>query len=266
MTTRAILRILMLPLSLLTSVPALGATRHLTARGEGLGIDSPCARQISIMPDAAGHDITIDATADNQQEADQLVLTGGDAVKLFVPSHGPNSCWRPAGAPGFEPTLALAIHVPASTPLSIDESGRADYTVGDLHAPLNLDFSGMVNLHVDGVSAINIDLSGAGEVTIAHANGPLHAELSGRGTLVIGNASISAASLDLSGNGSIRIDHGDIGNIQLSDSGAANVSIGATVGNGAIDMSGVGAIKIAKVTGALAKDVSGVGSIEIGNQ
>jgi hypothetical protein len=247
-------------------MPALGASRHLVASGTGLGIDSPCARQISVMPDGTGRDVTMDATADNQQEVDQLVLTGGQSVKLFVPNRGPNSCWHPVGAPGFEPTLSLAIHVPAAFPLGIDESGRADYTVGDIQAPLSLDFSGMVNLHGDGAGAINMDLSGAGNVTIAHANGPLHADLSGRGSLVIGNASISAAALDLSGNGSIRIDHGDISNIQLSDSGAGNVSIGATVGNGAVDISGVGAIKIAKVTGALEKDVSGVGTIEIGNQ
>jgi hypothetical protein len=266
MTTRAILRLLSLPLTLLTSVPALGATRHLTASGVGLGIDSPCARQISIMPDAVGHEVTVDATADNQQEVDQLVLTGGQSVKLFVPNRGPNSCWHPAGEPGFGPTLSLAIHVPAATPLSVDESGRADYTVGDIQAPLNLDFSGMVNLRGGGVAALSLDLSGAGDVTIAHANGPLHADLSGKGSLAIGNASISAASLDLSGDGSIRIDHGDISNIQLSDSGAADVSIGATVGNGAVDISGVGAIRIAKVTGAIAKDISGAGTVVIGNQ
>jgi hypothetical protein len=266
MTTRVLLRALLLPLTLVTSAPALGATRHLTASGNGLGIDSPCARQVSIMPDATGGDITVDATADNQPEVDQLVLTGGESVKLFVPSHGPNSCWRPAGSPGFAPTLALAIHVPPSSALSIDESGKADYTVGDIHAPLNLDFSGMVNMRAEGIGALNLDLSGAGDVAIARANGPVHAELSGHGTLTIDNASISAASLDLSGNGSIRIDHGDIGNIQISDSGAADVLIGATVGNGAVDISGVGAVKIAKVTGALAKDVSGAGSIEIGNQ
>jgi hypothetical protein len=218
------------------------------------------------MPDATAHEVTVDATADNQQEVDELALTGGQSVKLFVPNRGPNSCWHSAGAPGFEPTLSLAIRVPAATPLSIDESSRADYTVGDIQAPLNLDFSGMVNLRGGDVAALSLDLSGAGDVTIAHVNGPLHAVLSGKGSLAIGNASISAASLELSGNGSIRIDHGDIGNVQLSDSGAADVSIGATVGNGAVDISGVGTIKIAKVTGAIAKDVSGAGTIEIGNQ
>jgi hypothetical protein len=263
MTTRVLI---LLPIALLTSAPALAAARHLTATGTGLGIDSPCARQISIMTDARSGEITVDAISDNQQEVDQLMLNGGQSPKLFVPNHGPNSCWRPAGAFSFTPTLSLAVHVPPSTALSIDESGRADYTVGDTHAPLNLDFSGMVNLRAGAVGAINLDLSGAGDVTIANANGPLHAELSGHGALAIDNASNIAAALDLSGNGSIRIDHGDISNIQISDSGAANVTIGATVGNGAIDISGVGKIKIAKVTGALAKDISGYGTIEVGNQ
>jgi len=265
MATRIVLRMFLLPLTLLTSAPALGATRHLAASGSGLGIDSPCARQVSVMPDAAGRDITVDATANNQQEVDQLVLTDGQSVKLFVPNRGTNSCWHPAGVPGFEPTMTLTIHAPPAAALSVDESGRADYTVGDTQAPLNLDFSGMVNLHGGNIGALNLDLSGAGDVTVARAAGPLHAEISGKGSLAIGNASVTAASFELSGSGSVRVDHGDISNIQVSDSGAADVSIGATVGNGAIDISGVGAIKIAKVTGAIAKEISGAGTVEIGN-
>jgi hypothetical protein len=248
---------------LLAAGTANAATRHLSAPATRLEIDSPCARQVVITgDDTIGAQVTVDAVADHEEETSQLVLTGGDSAKLSVPER----CWRPGFTMDFRPTLVLNIHVAPGAGIGINESGEAEYKVGDIGGPLNLDLSGAVRVQAGKVGALSLDLSGTGAVTVAQASGALQASLSGLGSLDIADGTVSAASLELSGRGSVQFRKGTIGKLTLSSSGTSNVTIGATVGDASIEVSGISNVKIAKVTGSVSKDVSGVASVVIGGE
>jgi hypothetical protein len=248
---------------LLAAGTAHAATRHLSAPATRLEIDSPCARQVVITPDAAiGAQVTVDAVADHEEETSQLVLAGGDPAKLSVPER----CWRPGLSMDFRPTLVLNIHVAPGIGLGIDEGGQAEYQVGDVGGPLNLDLSGAVHVQAGKTGALSLDLSGTGAVTVTQMSGALQASLSGLGSLDIAGGTVGAASMELSGRGSVQFDKGTIGKLTLSSSGTSNITIGATVGDASIEVSGISNVKIAKVTGTVTKDVSGVGTVSIGGE
>jgi hypothetical protein len=252
---------------LLLAQAAHAATRQLAGPATALTIDSPCARHVTVMPDlAAGAGVKIEATADYQEELDLLVLTPGQDAKLTVPDRFPSRCARPTYSVTFEPTLMLTVHVPAGLPLSIDDSGRADYQIGDIGGPLNVDLSGGAHVTAGGVAAFKLEVSGDGNVTVTRVSGPLQAEFSGHGTLDIAHATVTKASLDLSGKARVHIGDGTIATLSVEGSGVADVNIGASVGDASVEVSGVGHVAIAKVTGTLTKDISGVGSVVVGNQ
>ena len=251
----------------LTAAPAFAAARVLTAPGTMLAIDSPCARQVTVTPDApAGGGITVNATADNQEELDRLQLINHPTPKLTVPNSIANRCWRPTFSLMFKPTLVLDVHVPPSSPISIDESGEGEYAVGNINAALTLDLSGAAQVKAGNVGAFSVDISGSADVTVAQADGPVQAELSGNGSLDLAHVSANSASLELSGRGAVNVRTGSIAKLTLSASGVADVTIGATVGDATIDISGVGSVKIAKVTGSLQKDISGMASVDVGHK
>jgi hypothetical protein len=265
MTQPLIALLAALPCAILAVAPAGAATRQFTAAGKAFAVDSPCARQVTITPDGqAGAGITVNATADNQEELDRLQLTNDATPKLTVPQSFASRCWRPAFSVMFKPTLVLDIHIPPGSPLSIDESGEGDYSVGDIDAPLAADLSGAAQVKAGNVGAFGLEVSGSADVSVARADGPLQAELSGNGALDLATVTASTASLELSGRGSVKIGHGSIGKLSLSGSGVADVNIGATVGDASIDISGVGSVRIAKVTGNLQKDISGMATVDIG--
>lgn len=252
---------------LLHGEAARAAARKLSGPAASLAIEQPCAHHVNVVPDLpAGAGVKIEATADYQEELDLLVLTPGPQAKLTVPDRFPSRCARPTYSLTFDPTLMLTVHVPAGLPLSIDDSGRADYQIGDTGGPLSVELSGGAHVQAGSVGAFKLKVSGDGNITVTTVHGPLEAEFSGHGTLDVAHATVSAASVELSGKAQVHVGDGTIGKLSVQASGVADVKIGAVVGDAAVDVSGVGHVSIAKVTGTLAKDVSGVASVVVGNQ
>src|SRR5271168_5512201 len=105
-----------LPLALALSAPLAHAqSRHETMSGNSLVIETPCARTVTIQPDGAAGQITLDATAEHQEEVAQLLFTSEDSPRLTVE----HDCWKPNLSFNFHSTLLVTLHVPPGIPLNI---------------------------------------------------------------------------------------------------------------------------------------------------
>jgi hypothetical protein len=259
MTNPLLRRAALALLPLLAATAAHAQARHLETSATTLAIDSPCAREVTIQPDPTltGR-VTIDATATHPEETAQLVLDAGTAAKLHRQA---KSCWEPDRESDFESTMAMTIRIPAAMPLTIEESGGAQYTLGALHGPLTLSISGGVKLHAESAASLTIDLSGGATIGIGQLDGTAHAELSGGGTLRIDHATLQDLTLSMSGGGVFTLGDGSTARATIDLSGAASVQVGGTTGDATVDLSGVGSVHFAKVTGKLTKDVSGMGTV-----
>jgi hypothetical protein len=249
--------------ALLVGGAASAAPRHMELAGTKFAVDGSCAKQVTISPDAAlsGH-VVVDASADHPEEMAQLVLEDRhDAATL----HGPrNGCWQAGGFWGFSPTMVITVHVPTGMPISLDESGGVEYTIGAVGGPLALDLSGGVRLQAEHATTLAIDVSGGAEITVDRVEGALTGDLSGGSNITLHHATVSAMTLDLSGGGDFTIGDGHIGALKLDVSGGGQIQIGASVGDAHVDVSGAGQVNIAHVTGTLSKDVSGAGEVNVG--
>lgn len=264
MTHRAPLASLLTAICLVAGAAgAHAADRTATQSGNGLSVDTPCARHVTISPDPGLHgQVTITATADHAEELDRLVFETNGTARI---STGHQSCWQPGVFSNFSPTLEITVRVPANFPIAVDESGAGRYAIGPVGGKLSLDLSGAAQVQADQAEALSIDLSGAGTVDVAHTSGPARIDISGHGKITIADAAIPALSLDISGAGAFSIAHGQVGTASLNDSGVGAIRLDAVVGTASVDVSGAGTVHLAKLTGALHKDVSGIGTVTVGD-
>jgi hypothetical protein len=247
---------------LLAAGAAQAAPRTLEATGASLAIDSPCAKSVTVEPDASlsGRAVAV-ATAEHQEELDQLRFDNGPTAKL----HGPQvSCWRPDEESSWQPTLSIAVRVPPGFAVAVDEAGGAQYQLGDIGGQLTLDVSGGVVLKAVRAKEVSIDVSGGGEITIGTVTGDMKTEISGGGTVVVSQGTLQALDLDISGGGGFTLGGGSAARLTVDMSGGGAARVNGTVGDAALDISGAGTVHITKVTGSITKDVSGSGSVDIG--
>jgi hypothetical protein len=237
-------------------------SRHLEATGTSLTISGSCAREVTIEPDAglSGRAV-VDAVAEHPEETAQLVFESGNTAKLRITGE---ECWRPGGAWTGSPTMKIAVRVPPSFGIAIDEGGGVRYRVGAVGGPLSLDLSGGVILTAVKATALDADISGGGEATVTTVDGPAKASISGGGTITVTHGQISGLHLDISGGGGFSLGDGAVSALALDMSGGGQAHIGATVGTAALDVSGGGTVEIAKVTGPVTKDVDESATVDIG--
>ena len=239
---------------------ARAATHSETLAGDGLVIDSPCARSVRVMPDAGLHgQFLVEASADDQEEIDHLAFDSQGSARVRT---RPGECWQ--RTPGAPPTLVLSVRVPASSKLTIDEAGTGRYEVGVVGGPLSLDLSGAASITDEATAALQVNISGAGTVHVGRAEGPAHFDVSGHGQVTVAQAAMPSLSVDLSGAGHLGVAAGHVGNVSVQSSGAGSVDIGADADDASVDLSGFGSVHFGKVAGQLRKDVSGFGSVTVG--
>jgi len=99
-------------LIVLSGVPVRAAEKSWSVRGwEALEIDTTCARTVDIQPGGGKTLIRVAASADHQEEIDNLRIGGKDDSRAIIAArHG--KCW------GGEPTLTLRIEVPPGMPVT----------------------------------------------------------------------------------------------------------------------------------------------------
>ncbi len=251
-----------LPVLLLAGL-AQAEPRTLEATGSSLAIDSPCAKSVTVEPDASlsGRAVAV-ATADHPEEVSQLVFESGSTAKL----HGPEErCWRQDDSSSFQRTLTIAVRVPPGFAVAVDEGAGARYELGDIGGQLTLDISGGVVVKAARAKEVAVDLSGGGEVSLGSVSGDMKAEVSGGGTIAVSHGDLKTLDLDISGGGGFTLDGGNVARLAVDMSGGGTAKLGATVGDATVEVSGAGDVHIAKVTGSLSKDIDGAGSVQIGN-
>jgi hypothetical protein len=249
----------------LTAGVAAAASRQFQASGAKLAIDSTCAAEVTIEPDPAlsGH-FVVDTTADHAEEIDRLVLdSSGETAQLHKNT---DHCYPTAGLFSAQPTLHIAVRVPAGTPLAIDEAGGVKYRIGAVGGPLALDLSGGVEMQAQSAQALKFDISGGGQVTIGTVHGPIEGEISGGGSLKADHAVAPRLTLDVSGGGGFAAAGGQVDRVKIDLSGGGHVDIGGTVGDADVEVSGGGSVAFARVAGQLQKDVSGAGEVTVGGR
>ncbi len=100
---------------------AQAAEKSWTVEGEALKIHPSCARTVEIQPNGAGHQVTVAASADKEEEISQLHVTGGSVASIGI---GGSRCYR-SGRFTHHPTLILTITVPDGDAKEIKDSGIA---------------------------------------------------------------------------------------------------------------------------------------------
>ena len=255
-------RCLLIAAAVLAASFARAAERNAALDGPRLVIDGPCAREVDVQPDSSLHDhVLVNATADHEEELDHLLMEGGASVRLHTK---PGACWRPSLFGTWRGTLRLAVRVPESFGVTINESSVAAYTLGEVGGTLALDLSGVSEVTAQSVTDLAIELSGMGHVHVAQVRGAAKMELSGGGDVTLGKAISPTLTADLSGAGALVVEAGEIGQATVESSGVGTVRIGAVVGGAHVDLSGMGSVHFTRATGPIEKEVSGLGSVTVG--
>src|SRR5579859_2239379 len=74
------------------SIGAQAAEQNWTVEGSSLKIGRSCASTVDIQPNGAGHQVTVAASADKDEEIKKLHVTGGDIASIDVNGF---DCYKP---------------------------------------------------------------------------------------------------------------------------------------------------------------------------
>jgi len=260
------------------SLGAQAAEQNWTVEGGSLKIAKTCARSVDIQPGGPGHQITVGARADKDEEIGKLRVTGGDTALIEVTGF---DCYKSGFFISSKPTLALTVKVPDGAAIEINDGGIAHYTIGSVGGTLALSLAGAGDLKAVGAKTLMLELSGAGSAEIGEAgnskirtsgagnvkinrlNGLIDARLSGVGNLTVEMIEAPSADLHAAGRSDIRFGKGSIGTFALDSAGASDVLVEAVVGDAKVSVAGAGDVKFAKLTGHIDQSVSGIGKVTV---
>lgn len=260
------------------SLGAQAAERNWTVEGGSLKIGRTCARTVDIQPNSAGHQVTIAASADQDEEIKKLHVSGGDVATIEVSGF---DCYKPGWFGSSHPTLALTVKVPDGAAIEVSDGGVAQYTIGAVGGTLTLSLAGAGGLKAAGAKTLSLDLSGvskadigetgnvklrtggAGDVTIHSLKGTLDAKLAGAGDLAIDSIEAPSVDLHAAGRTDVKFAKGAIDYLALDAAGASDVVVNAVVKNAKVTLAGAGDVKFAKLTGNIDQSIAGIGKVTV---
>ncbi|TWB68009.1 putative autotransporter adhesin-like protein [Nitrospirillum amazonense] len=259
---------LALPLSLAAFAAAGAASgtawageRSWALEGQALRITTPCARTVDITASSSARDVHIQATADDPNELDQLTASGGQTAQLGISGR---RCYREGDDwKRWQPTLRIAITVPAGVPLEVQEGGSTDYQASGGFGALALTIDGSGNFKADRVAGgAQVRIHGSGDTQLDRLEGALKVRVAGSGNVGIIQMTGPSIDLDSSGSGTITIGGGSGGSTQAKLSGSGNVTL-PTVQDLRLTIDGSGDLVVAKAQGALSAHLGGSGALTI---
>ncbi|MEA1675651.1 GIN domain-containing protein [Nitrospirillum sp. BR 11163] len=257
---------LALPLSLAALIAAGTAwagERSWALEGQELRVTTPCARTVDITASPGARDVRIQATADDPKELDQLTASGGRTAQLGISGR---RCYREGEGEGWQrwqPTLRIAITVPAGAPLEVQEGGSTDYQASGGFGALTLTLDGSGNFKADRVTGgAQIRIHGSGDTQLDRLEGALKVRVAGSGNVGIIQMAGPSTDLESSGSGTITIGGGSGGTTQAKLSGSGNVTLPA-VQDLRLSIDGSGDLVAAKAQGALSAHLGGSGTLTI---
>jgi hypothetical protein len=238
--------------------PASAETVNRTLDGSRLEIRMNCAKLVTIDPEPGLQGkIEIEATAAAQAELDPLVFTEGAAARV-----------ERKGECQFhdrQPSLTIAIKVPAATPIDLRDEGSGDFRIGAVGAALKIVVEGSGNVEAASGTDLELHVAGSGDVDLDRLDGPGKIEIHGSGNVRIGNGTIPSLAIAVHGSGDVKLDGGEVGTLAASASGSGDIQIDGTVKDATLAVAGSGDIDVAKATGAVQSQKSGSGSNHIGS-
>lgn len=260
---------------------AQAAEKNWTVEGGGLKISQSCARSVDIQPGGAGHQVVIAATADKDDEINQLRVSGGSVATIELGNSPCFSKFSFFGINNSKPTLALTIKVPDGAAIEIRDGGVVHYTIGAVGGALNLSLAGASGFKAASATSLSLELSGAstaeigeagdtklrtsgaGDVVIRKLKGTMDAKIAGAGNLTVDSIESSSVELHAAGRSDIKFAKGSIAYFYLDSAGASDAVIDAVVGDAKVSVAGAGDVTFAKLTGHINQSVAGVGSVKV---
>jgi hypothetical protein len=235
-----------------------------------LVIATPCASSVAINPDSTLRNrIEIIAKARDKAQITELQTTGGATAYISgAGSHcrGQSACTETtavcAGLPD-DPTLSLAIAVPADIAITVTETQGADYQIGNVGGPLTLNLAGSGDVSAAAATGLNATLTGSGDVHVESVTGTINATLSKSGDLDIANAAAPATNLTLDGDGDVNSPGGNLGTLNATLSHDGDLHIAAAQ-NTSLLLSADGDVDIGKILGNLTATLTGDGDLSVG--
>jgi hypothetical protein len=239
--------------------------------GNALFIATPCARSVTINPDAALHGaVRVTAQAHDKVEITQLGSRGGAAAYLSgVGSHclGASACTETqavcAGQPD-DPDLTLVLSVPAGIALDVTEGEGTDYAIGDTDGPLALNITGNGDVSAGAITGLNAELAGDGDVRVARVTGPVDATLSKNGDVDIAAVNAPVTRLMLDGDGDVNIDNGNLGALNATLAKAGDLHAPASSSANLV-LNADGDVVLGPVAGNLTAALTGDGDLSVGS-
>jgi hypothetical protein len=231
-----------------------------TLDGTKLELRLNCLKSATIDPEAGLHGkIEVEARADRSEELDALSFSGGSTVRV----ERTGNC--PTMSHNGEPTLTLAIKVPAATPLDLRAGGSGRFRIGPVGAALAVDLSGSGEIEAERATDLDLEISGSGELKLRRLDGPGKVRISGSGTVTVDTGVMASFAAEVRGSGSVKVGSGEIGTLAASTTGSGDIRVGGTVKDAALATTGSGNIDIARVTGNVSRQKTGSGTIHTGS-
>ena len=252
---------------------ALAAEKDWTVDGTALSVTTPCAKTVSIEPATSlSGKIEISASAQHQEEIDQLAISGGSRASIgskerHCKGNGPHLSFGGANI-GITTgsTLELIVKVPTGAALEIKESGSADYRIGAVDGPLKAELHGSGDIDAEKVRDVVVHQTGSGDARFDTITGNIEGKITGSGDFEVAHADSPAAVYSLTGSGNVEIEEGKIGSLSVTISGSSDVSVRASVTDADLTLRGSGDVALREVTGHVQQTVHGSGRIDIGGK
>ncbi len=253
---RLLLPALLLAAGLATQAEAETVNRSLD--GSKLELHLSCLKSVEIQPaPALSGKVEIVAEAASHDELAPLDFTAAGGTARIERTGRCISMFT-------EPTLKIAIKVPAATPIDLHDAGSGSYVIGPVGSTLKLELAGSGTIDAANATDLDLRIAGSGDLKLARLDGPARIDIRGSGNARIDAGTLPRLDAELHGSGAFKLGAGEIGTIKASVTGSGDVTIDGTVKDGSVSATGSGDIQIAKATGEIQSSKTGSGEIRIG--
>jgi hypothetical protein len=226
--------------------------------GSKLALHLSCVKTVEIQPSPALHGkVDIVAEAASQDELTPLDFTAAGGTARIERT---GRCVSMIA----EPTLTIAIKVPAATPIELHDAGGGKFTIGPVGGALTIELAGSGDVEAANATDLDLRITGSGNLTLATLDGPAKIEIHGSGDARIEDGSLPSLDVQLRGSGSFKLEHGAVGTVRAGITGSGDIGIGGSVKDATLSTTGSGDIDIAKATGEVHSSKAGSGEIRIG--
>ena len=232
-------------------------TSALSATGNRLAIELPCAQSIAVVPKADLGNRIYASTLDGSpvQEAGLELRTrdraGGPEVVL-------GGACRHGGAD-------VVVQASPSTALVLTLIGGTRLRTGAFSGPIRLEQNGGGDAVIDAAGGLDVEKNGGGGLVVGRVEQSLHLVQRGSGDTTIKAGTIDHADISIAGNGDLHFGpDAHVGGLSLVMRGGGDVAMSHLDGSADVQAAGSGDVAIAQIqAGEVRLSSAGSGDISI---